>query len=206
MNRCYVKYQKAREVIQEGDILLFRGVSLISRFIRKFGGGEHSHVAIASWSGDILECIEFREFKGGRIVNMQVVVDRTDDKTIDVFRISPTLVKLRYNGESVTTQIIKWTPRLATNIMRRNAGLPYGWKTIILMARKKGFLHRLFCKPVTDDELVATSYPVCSTAIVSAVRQVFIDLVPFLPDFYVEPPDLARCPLLNYILTITKDR
>jgi hypothetical protein len=67
-----VKYNEAEKLIQEGDILLFRGrlyhciFPNIAWIVAKVGGGIHTHSGMASWSGNILECLEFRELKGGR--------------------------------------------------------------------------------------------------------------------------------------------
>lgn len=59
-----IKYDQAKELIKEGDILLFRGSGTIGFLIKRYTGGVHSHVALAHKDGDVLECVEFREFMG----------------------------------------------------------------------------------------------------------------------------------------------
>ena len=65
-----IKYGRAKELIQEGDILLFRGSGIIGFLIKRYTAGVHSHVALAHKDGNILECVEFREFMGGRSVSL----------------------------------------------------------------------------------------------------------------------------------------
>ena len=76
-----VPYREAMSQIQEADVLLFRGEGLISWLIKRYGSGVHSHAAIAHWDDDDLQCIEFREFKGGRAVSMKSQVETHPDNT-----------------------------------------------------------------------------------------------------------------------------
>lgn len=43
---------------------MFRGSGTIGFLIKRYTGGVHSHVALAHKDGDVLECVEFREFMG----------------------------------------------------------------------------------------------------------------------------------------------
>ena len=82
-----VPYHEAKQSIKEADVLLYRGKGLVSWLIKRYGGGMHSHAAMAHWDGEHLECLEFREFKGGRSVSLKSQV-ATHPDNIDVFRVA----------------------------------------------------------------------------------------------------------------------
>src|SRR5574337_490698 len=92
MKRNYLLYNnEARELIQEADVLLFRGTGWTSKLLMKAAGGQYSHVALASWcpkcdgDKDILECVEFREWIGGRTSNLSHQIEQHNG-LIDVYR------------------------------------------------------------------------------------------------------------------------
>ena len=198
-----IKYAQAKELIQEGDILLFRGSGIIGTLIKRYTGGVHSHVALAHKDGDILECVEFREFIGGRSVALKSQVDNAP-LSIDVFRPvksisyeemdadgNVTLIEKKYTIETasaMTEDIIRWT------------GQPYGWKNIWMMLLRFIPGARLFQQNINDDEVAKAK--VCSTAVTVALRRNYMDPVPYLADDRVSPADLARSPLLQYLFTI----
>lgn len=198
-----IKYAQAKELIQEGDILLFRGSGIIGTLIKRYTGGVHSHVALAHKDGDILECVEFREFMGGRSVSLKSQVDNAP-LSIDVFRPvksisyeemdangNVTLIEKKYTIETasaMTEDIIRWT------------GQPYGWSNIWKMFLRFIPGARLFQQNINDDEVAKAK--VCSTAVTVALRRNFMDPVPYLADDRVSPADLARSPILQYLFTI----
>jgi len=198
-----IKYDQAKELIQEGDILLFRGSGAIGFLIKRYTGGVHSHVAIAHKDGDVLECVEFREFMGGRSVSLKSQVDNSP-LNIDVFRPvksisyeemdaegNTKLIKKNYTEETasaMTEDIIRWT------------GQPYGWSNIWKMFLRFIPVARLFQQNINDDEVAKAK--VCSTAVTVALRRNFMDPVPYLADDRVSPADLARSPILQYLFTI----
>ena len=198
-----IKYDQAKELIQEGDILLFRGSGAIGFLIKRYTGGVHSHVALAHKDGDILECVEFREFMGGRSVSLKSQVDNSP-LNIDVFRPvksisyeemdaegNTKLIEKNYTEETasaMTEDIIKWT------------GQPYGWSNIWKMFLRFIPGTRLFQQNINDDEVAKAK--VCSTAVTVALRRNFMDPVPYLADDRVSPADLARSPILQYLFTI----
>mgnify|MGYP002632137339 FL=1 len=198
-----IKYNQAKELIQEGDILLFQGSGIIGFLIKRYTGGLHSHVALAHKDGDILECVEFREFMGGRSVSLKSQVDNAP-LSIDVFRPVKSisyeeideegnfkLVEKNYTKEvasAMTEDIIRWT------------GQPYGWKNIWKMLLRFIPGARLFQQNFNDDEVAKAK--VCSTAVTVALRRNYMDPVPYLADDRVSPADLARSPLLQYLFTI----
>jgi len=208
------------KLIHEGDVLLFRGFSFSSKIIAQFTGGIHSHAAMASWSNGMIECIEFREWKGGRTVNLANEVKLREDGCIDVFRPCPLVVNLKSEYDStelvngshkfildVYSENIEYNgaAKAATNEMRKLTGLPYGWGRIWDIAKRKLLILRWFYKPRVEDEEDNGVYPVCSTAVAAAVRKHYTDLVHLRPDQNTSPSDLARSPLLNYLFTIIKN-
>ena len=198
-----IKYNQAKELIQEGDILLFQGSGIIGFLMKRYTGGLHSHVALAHKDGDILECVEFREFMGGRSVSLKSQVDGAP-LSIDVFRPVKSisydeidkdgnfkLIEKNYTKEiasAMTEDIIRWT------------GQPYGWKNIWKMLLRFIPGARLFQQNFNDDEVAKAK--VCSTAVTVALRRNYMDPVPYLADDRVSPADLARSPLLQYLFTI----
>ena len=97
---------RAEEDICEGDILMFRVSSFKSWLISKFGGGIHSHVGLASRHGKCLECVEFREFMGGRTICLDVYLQQSD-AIVDIFRPVPEYTYQYYDvkSESVKQEI-----------------------------------------------------------------------------------------------------
>lgn len=199
-----IDYEQAKTILKEGDILLFRNNGLIGRLIQRYTGGVHSHVAIVHKDRHIWECVEFREFKGGRTVSLASQVAKCDS-CIDVFRPvrSITYEKMidkniniigkNYTedvAKSVTEDIIMWT------------GQPYGWKNIWNMFKRFIPFIRLFAQNVDDGKIADAK--VCSTAVTVALRRNYMDPVPYLADEMVSPADLARSPLLQYLFTIKR--
>lgn len=203
-------FSEVANQIQEADILLFRGSGLFSRFIKIAGGNEYSHVGIASWKfsqnekgifvPDILECIEFREWKGGRTTSLEEQVIQNPGQ-IDVYRPARKIQKF-----SIDNLGGSWTdlnPIKVTSTMRKMTGLPYGWGRIVKIARTKLFGTRLIFLTDTDDDEIADTYPVCSTAVARAFKVGFIDLFHNLSDNSVEPSHFAICPAFSYLFTLT---
>ena len=192
-----IPYSEALPLIQEADILLFRGKGIISWLIKRYGSGVHSHVGISHWDNGNLQCVEFREFKGGRSVSLKTQVDNSPFG-IDVFRAAK---RVDYENDSyVLDDMTKFN---ITTIMLKLTGLPYGWKNIW-----KLFKHYLpFCRlaPQNIKDNNATKIFVCSTAAAYAYRTSYIDPVPYLADSAVTPSDLARSSLFQYQFTIQKD-
>jgi len=198
-----IKYDQAKELIQEGDILLFRGSGAIGFLIKRYTGGIHSHVALAHKDGDVLECVEFREFMGGRSVSLKSQVDNSP-LNIDVFRPVKSISYEEMDAEGNTKLIEKnYTEETAsamTEDIIRWTGQPYGWSNIWKMFLRFIPGARLFQQNINDDEVAKAK--VCSTAVTVALRRNFMDPVPYLADDRVSPADLARSPILQYLFTI----
>lgn len=221
MEYIYLPYRKqAKKLIEEGDILLFRGQSFISRAIQKYSEGRYSHVALASWrdypGNDLLECVEFKEWIGGRTSNLeQSIIDL--DKGIDVYRVASPFTtiqpKIDYHNHqneycasfSIESEKIYYNGKKITDELRKMAGLPYGWKRIRdLMLRKIPFLRWKSFEGDYDDS-IENVYPVCSTAVASCIRKHFTDITHHRSDARMTPSDIARSPLVCYMFTLEKD-
>lgn len=199
----FKNWEETKNLLKEGDILLFRGKGLISFLIQRYTGGIHSHAAIASKCNDTWMCVEFREFKGGRSVAL-ISQAENNPYRVDVFRPVKTIsydklnddgnieiVEKKYTDEcasAMTEDIIKWT------------GQPYGWINIFKMFLRFVPFARIFQQNINDDDVAKAK--VCSTAVTVALRKQFIDPVPYLADERVSPADLARTPVLQYLFTI----
>lgn len=207
-----VNYQAALSLIQEGDVLLFRGHSFSARWITWVRGGMYSHAALASWrlegESPLLECVEFREWKGGRTVNLKHEVEKYSGR-IDVYRPCSKFLKyvVKRTGQDiiVVEDWVEYDGRKVTDTMRQMTGLPYGWHRIWLLARYHLPGLRFWFKPNIDDKSDNGGlYPVCSTAVAASIRRNFVDPTPNLADYEMLPDDLGRSAIFNYILTLVK--
>jgi hypothetical protein len=219
-----INYDKIRNQINEGDVLLFRGTGKISKIVSAPSETTYSHVGIASWiNGNanteegILECIEFREGSfiaglfnsnaagGGRAVNLSQSVQKYKNQ-IDVYRPTSQFQKIVFHNETQTviTYVKEFDGKKVTHTMRKMTGLPYGWKRILWMAKHKMVILRLFVdkQSLMDDELGEVIYPVCSTAISHSFNSNGYDLVKNRSDEATEPGDIAKSTRLNYLFTL----
>lgn len=219
MGQIILPYQEAHRLLHEADVLLFRAQNPIGLAIAAYGHGIHSHVGLAHKEGTDWFCVEEREFKGGRKVDLKGEAVKFPNK-IDVFRVSQK-VSLPYlntwnpytalviggtqdaNAPEVTIRQKTFSPEIAKQIIDdalKIVGKPYSWWTIWRMALGYLPIGRLVPENVKDDNGI--DYYVCSTLVSALYREHFIDLVPFLNDYRVQPTDLARSALLNYLFTI----
>ena len=209
-----VPYHEAMSQIQEADVLLFRGEGLISWLIKRYGSGVHSHAALAHWDGDNLECVEFREFKGGRSVSLERVIE-THPENVDVFRAAK-IVQYTDCESTCPKCGMGWTcppderydlteerAKSVSDVMLGITGLPYGWKNFWKLAKHYLPFCRLAEQNIKDND--PTNVFVCSTAVAYAYRMAYVDPVPYLADIAVSPADLARSSLFKYRFTIQKD-
>ena len=192
-----VPYSEAKPLIEEGDILMFRGKGIISWLITRYGSGVHSHVGMAHWDGPSLQCVEFREFKGGRSVALRRQIAQNPDR-IDVFRAAGH-IEYEQRQHRLTSDV----QSELSQTMLALTGLPYGWRNIWKLAKHYLPFFRLDPQNLKDDDL--TNIFVCSTAVAYAYRSCYVDPVPYLADVAVTPPDLARSALFEYQFTLQKD-
>jgi hypothetical protein len=209
----YLPYKaEACHLIKEGDVVLFRGKGLVSKVIQRLTQGRYSHVGLASWhhnERDILELVEFREWKGGRTTNFERQIEKYD-KQIDIYRpISPKkVVTFDQHTLKFLEDDVPYKPHDVTFEMRQMTGLPYGFARIWWMARFHMFGLRfiindpsIYIDKPTEDII----YPVCSTAVATCFSRHGYDLIHNMSDERTSPSDIARSPLLTYLFTPYKD-
>jgi len=215
MQKIILPYSQAKPLINEGDVLLFSGDNLVSRFIKRASEGDYSHVGVASWhNGDkvngLLECVEFTEKAGGRSVNLETYLN-VDSRRIDVYRPIPHFSKWVFNPDTLTAELqrVRFDGKAVTNRMRRMTALPYGWKRIWWIFLNKVPILRLFfgIESITVDENGDEDviYPVCSTSLADAFAKKAGDLVYHRSNQWTEPSDIARSTRLNYLFTLGRE-
>lgn len=222
--KIILPYVVAKPLINEGDVLLFRGSGWVAFFIGVAGESFYSHVAVASWhNGDkkhlgLLECVEFREGSflgglfnsnaagGGRSVNLYNEVQKYSG-CIDVYRPVDRFTKHTYNAatHSVNHHQTTFDGKAVTNTMRQLTGLPYGWKRIWWLMQYKLAIWRLISNRdvLMNDNVEDIVYPVCSTAVAYAFNKNNCDLINNKSDEWTEPADIARSARLSYLFTLS---
>lgn len=220
MNKTFIRYDDALNLIEEGDVLLFRGKTLFSWLVEKAGKGRYSHVGLATWHNgckkrcghaSILEITEFREWKGGRTVDFATAYyDKIVNQQVDVYRVTNPITKIEYNHQvkDIIYSKLHLDTKNVTGCLRTLTGLPYGWSRILWMMNNKFIGLRWFSNfdKMSNDEIVSDPnkiYPVCSTAVAACFSKFGFDLVPNKADEWIEPSDLSRSALLNYLFTVT---
>lgn len=202
-----IPYCEAYDLLNEGDVLLFRSKSWFGWFIKKYTTSTYSHAAITSRHNGIIEIIEFHGITGGVTYNLARAVKQSPG-LIDVYRPSPIWTRILFNGKKTSTTSIIFTPEKArkiSNTMRSLTGLPYGWKRIWWFAKKKLVGLRLFYKPedLMDDNEQEIIYPVCSTAVAYSFSKAGFDVLKNKADNWTEPGHLALSTNLNKIFTLS---
>lgn len=204
-----IKFNEAKFLLNEADILLFRGNGIFSSLIKRASVGLYSHVGLASlWTSEKhsqWECVEFKENYGGRSINLERYV-RTHSGLIDVYRATPSWHKPKYFEQEkiVKSQRFALDERCITDTMRSLTGLPYGWKRIWWLAQQKIPILRFLYDvgKTTDDNLKDLIYPVCSTAVAYCYSKCGYDLVQNRADEYTEPSEISRSAVLSYLFTL----
>ena len=213
-NRIYVPYEQAKPLINEADVLLFRGHSIYSRLLKIASDSPYTHVGVASWHNGskdkdaLLECVEFHEKHGARSANLERY-NRTDKREIDVYR--PVNYRLVVNFDKKTGRTFQSTVKLngkgITHDFRKLSGMPYGWRRIWRIAKHKMAITRIFYDPgntTSDTPTEDIIYPVCSTAVAHFFSKHHYDLVMNKSDEWTEPGYIAMSPLLQYLFTLEK--
>lgn len=80
-----MKYSDLRINVVTGDIAMVSGFGLISKIIRALTGEKISHIAMFVWLGDGLFVVEFKEFKGFRLMPASIWVEDVQAKGNQVF-------------------------------------------------------------------------------------------------------------------------
>ena len=175
--RVFLHYGGIRGKIRDGDILLFRGKSWISRVICRVTGSPYSHAAIVAWWSDRLMVLE-AVGKGIVVSRMSVVVNQysgkvelwTTDENLertDVIRAAQRLLGKRYS-----------LSKLVRNLARLVLGRP----------RHED----------ADPDAPPADF-VCSEFVSRVWRAGGVDLVNDAPDMYTKPSDIAKSPRLRKV-------
>lgn len=209
MKDYFVDYDEAIKQIQTGDVLLFKAPPFpsIGWWITQYTGGKHSHVGLAHKYGEHVYCVEQREFKGGRAVNLATQVDQNPSR-IDVYRPKQEVVSHECeekNGEIfVKTVKYSFTPEIGDAIIdtaMELTGTEYGWRNIWEIFKGYMPVGRLIYSRKNGDDEISKAY-VCSTLVTYAYRINFLDPCPNLRDAKTKPADLAQSSLFDYLFTI----
>jgi len=191
MIRQVFPYAQARERIQDGDVLLFRGQGLIAWGVSVITKSPYNHAAEAAWWSRILMCVETRGLRNARAVVLSSQVKKYRCR-IDVYRYVPVAAQGLLRGSPIPARAAAWAIR--------NTATPYGWWAIVraLVQRLPG--SRLIWRASTDD---ARRGPIhCSANVAASYRHSGDDLCPGLSDTDTTPTDLAASRKLKYICTI----
>lgn len=206
--RVEIPYSKAHNLIQEGDVLLFRNHGIISSLIKMAGAGEYSHVAVASRHNGYWEAVEFREWYGGRTVHLENYLKecKKSKNQVDVYRACPNISKLVYNKETDIVEYIRsdFDGKAITNCMRTLTGLPYSYMRILLILKIKLFKWHILWdidKITNETPSKEIIYPVCSTVLAHCFAVNGWPILRRKSDQYTEPSDFSISPRLNYLFT-----
>jgi len=209
MSYTYVNYEEAQNLLQEGDVLLFRGTSFISSLIKMAGQGEYSHVAVASKHNGHWESIEWREWLGSRIINLEnyIKISEKSKTYIDVYRACPVITKLEFNQHTRHIDYVSYDfdGKKITELMRVMTGMPYSYRRILTLLKLKLFKWKILqnieqiTKELPTDDLVM---PVCSTAVAYCFAKNNWPLLRRKNSDFMEPSDISRSTRLNYIFTL----
>ena len=154
-----ITFDKAKSLIREADILLFRASCFpsIGWALTRYTGGIHSRVALAHIDRENIYCVEQKEFIGGR----SVLLESQLDHEIDVYRASPEIQVPSFNGENVV-----WQPRYldfdTANKISETAlsitGQRYGWDNIWNIFKGYAPFFRLLRKNKNEDYTLSKAY------------------------------------------------
>lgn len=204
-----LRYSEAKHLLKDGDVLLFRAGDWksVGWWITVYTGGIHSHVAMVKINGNIM-CVEQREFKGGRSVDLERQVKINSGK-IDVYRAASKVTVPNFDGEKITLVEKEFTNDIAKKITDDASALTgseYGWKNIWKMFRAYAPLIRLWRrKKQIEQEVENVEAFVCSTLVAWTYRRHYMDPCPNIPDEFTNPADIASSSLFNYLFTLTSD-
>ncbi len=177
-----VKFDQAREEIQDGDILLWRPTSLLGRLIARGTGSVYSHASMAAGLCDGLANLEMLQWRGGCVSNLAKQVQRWPG-SCDVFRPRPS-----------------YDARHAVDQMFRLVQQDYGWADFVFIL---GYRYLRLPLPCRRDTYDPEQPRVCSAAVAWAIRTgAGLRVDERACDAEIVPGDLANPEFSNYVLTL----
>lgn len=179
-----IPYDDARMQIQDGDVLMYRGLSLVSRIIRWTTGSPYSHAGLAVWWNGRLMVLE--------AVGKGVVV-------------TPLSANVRsYHGDvewfaSVEAITAEERQRLV-DVAQKELGKEYAtWKAVLLGIR------RLLGAGIDRRDAVRRERKLfCSLYVASVYNAIGRDLTKGVSDSFTSPADIARSPLLRRVAALKR--
>lgn len=177
-------YDQARVQIQDGDVLLYRGLSLASRVIRWATGSPYSHAGLAVWWNGRLMVLE--------AVGKGVVV-------------TPLSANVRgYHGDvewfASTEAITPAERKQLVEIAQKELGKEYAtWKAVLLGIR------RLLGADIDRRDTIRRERKLfCSLYVASVYTAIGRDLSRGVSDSFTSPADIARSPLLRRVAALKR--
>jgi hypothetical protein len=182
--RGFVHYAGIRGGIRDGDILLFRGKSWLSRMICRITRSPYSHAAIVTWWNDRLMVLE-AVGKGVVVSRMSIVVNQYSGK-IDLWTTDRDLARAEVIRAAQRLLGKRYSPyKLLRNLARLVLGRPR--------------------HDEADPEAPPEDF-VCSEFVSRVWRAGGIDLVQDSPDVYTKPSDIAKSPHLRRVGGVVRGR
>jgi hypothetical protein len=182
--RRFVHYAGIRGGIRDGDILLFRGKSWLSRMICRVTRSPYSHAAIVTWWNDRLMVLE-AVGKGVVVSRMSIVVNQYSGK-IDLWTTDMGLARAEVIRAAQRLLGKRYSPyKLIRNLARLVLGRPR--------------------HDEADPEAPPEDF-VCSEFVSRVWRAGGIDLVQDSPDVYTKPSDIAKSPHLRRVGGVVRGR
>ena len=182
--RGFVHYAGIRRGIRDGDILLFRGKSWLSRMICRITRSPYSHAAIVAWWDERLMVLE-AVGKGVVVSRMSVVVNQYSGK-IDLWTTDRDLARAEVIRAAQRLFGKRYSPyKLIRNLARLVLGRPR--------------------HDEADPEAPPEDF-VCSEFVSRVWRAGGIDLVQDSPDVYTKPSDIAKSPHLRRVGGVVRGR
>lgn len=216
MEQVIIPYSKARLLIEEADLLIFRSkpwnikdllkfeFPSIGWWISTYTSGPYSHIGLAHWDDGHLNLVEMREFRGGREVRLSGQVKRFPF-AIDVYKAVPKIYEFSLDQTTLTP---KWVEIYLDGDTRKNitetalqlTGSKYGWGNIFRIIRGyTPFFRLVYNKYDLKDR---TDIYVCSTLASYAYKIHYADPCYMIPDDLTSPNDVAKSSLFRYGFTI----
>lgn len=180
------RYGEVRSQIRTGDILLFQGKTVLSRFIRWGSDSTYSHVGMAAWWGPRLVVFQSAG-RGVEMLPVSAAVDEYDGR-VDWWPLVPPYDEQLDRNRLVDVAITELGKPYATVGLAKLV-----WRMVI--GRFRGIPD-----PKADPEAMF-----CSQYVSYCYRSAGLDLRPNTPDMCTSPADLARSGRLELRAVLRKE-